>query len=150
MGKGACIANIMIIIYVTRTGGEEVDETYNTAWEGLWAFAEISFGIIVSCTFLLPKPVEAEGGKLCCIFSSLTRPFTSLTTGSIEILMPWKSKSTTSQKETLDSFTIHSAVNRPLANGDQIVGRHPGYEILADATDCSSFGTTNMDRFSNH
>lgn len=68
----------MIILYVTRIGQKNADVSYNTAGEGLWAFAEVSFGIIVTCTLSLPKFIEAEGTRIRGVFSSLTRPFSPL------------------------------------------------------------------------
>lgn len=67
----------MIIVYVNRMGGPSADIAYNTAWQGLWAFAEISFGLTVTGTFLLPKFIEAKGADLRGIFSLIARPFSS-------------------------------------------------------------------------
>jgi hypothetical protein len=91
----------MIIVYVTRLGGENADVSYNTAWQGLWAFAEISLGIIVTCMFSLPKFIEAKGAKLRGVFSNLARPFTSLTSGgSFGILMQSRKDTTGSRNDS--------------------------------------------------
>lgn len=66
----------MILVYLSRTAGPNADVSYNSAWLGLWALAEISVGVSVTGIFLLPKFVEAEGPKLRGV---LGRPFTSLT-----------------------------------------------------------------------
>ena len=126
----ACIANAMIIVYVTRLGGENADVSYNTAWQGLWAFAEISLGIIVACTFLLPKFIEAKGTKLRGVLSSLTRPFTSLSSGwSFGILMQSKKDTTPSHEVTLDRVTMigNSESDLPFATRDQDMERYPSY-----------------------
>ena len=117
----------MIIFYVTRLGGENADVSYNTAWQGLWAFAEISLGIIVICTFSLPKFIEAKGTQLRGVFLSITRPFTSLTLGgSFSILMQSKDTSA-SQEVTLDRvITIgHSESDLPFNNRDHGMETYP-------------------------
>ena len=80
------------------------DVSYNSAWLGLWAFAEISVGVSVTGTFLLPKFLEAEGPKLRGV---LGRPFTSLTRLSGR---QWKSPTASSQGEeeqvVLDTVTV--------------------------------------------
>ena len=65
----------MIIIYLSRMSGSNGDVSYNSAWLGLWAFAEVSVGVSVTGTFLLPKFLEAEGPRLRGV---LGRPLTSL------------------------------------------------------------------------
>lgn len=120
----ACIANVMIIFYVTRIGEQNADVSYNTAWEGLWAFAEISFGIIVTCTLSLPKFIEAEGKRIRGAFSSLTKPFTSLTSpGSFGNVMKSKEK-TAFEEMTLDRVTIIGHLERdlPFTNHYQGIG----------------------------
>ncbi|KAL8649407.1 MAG: hypothetical protein Q9226_005587 [Calogaya cf. arnoldii] len=57
-GLLACVANMMIIFYAVRIGQKDADVSYNSAFMGFWVFAEISLGIIVTCTFSLPKLVE--------------------------------------------------------------------------------------------
>lgn len=125
----------MIIIYVTRLGGENADVSYNTVWQGLWAFAEISLGIVVTCTFTLPKFIEAKGAKLRAVISSLTRPFTrsftSLTSGgSFGRLMQSKKDTTASEGVTLGSVAVigHSESELPFNNHDQDMERYPSYE----------------------
>lgn len=120
----------MIIVYVTCLGGQNTNVSYNTAWQGLWAFAEISLRIIVICTFLLPKFIEAKGTKLRGVFSSLTQPFTSLMSRSFGIPMQSKKDTAASQEVTLDRFTMiaHSESELPFTNRDQDVERYPSYE----------------------
>ncbi|KAL8852327.1 MAG: hypothetical protein Q9221_002823 [Calogaya cf. arnoldii] len=59
-GLLACVANMMIIFYAVRIGQKDADVSYNSAFMGFWVFAEISLGIIVTCTFSLPKLVESK------------------------------------------------------------------------------------------
>ena len=73
----ACIANAMVILYVARQDGATADISYNVAWMGLWAYAEIGLGIIVICTLSLPKFIEVKGKKVRIYFSGITRPFSS-------------------------------------------------------------------------
>ena len=65
----------MIIVYLVRVKGPDADVSYNFAWMGLWAVAEVTLGITVACTFFLPKFFKAKGAQLRGFFSSLTRPF---------------------------------------------------------------------------
>lgn len=105
----------MIILYVTRIGQKNADVSYNTAWEGLWALAEVSFGIIVTCTLSLPKFIEAEGTRIRGVFSSLMRPFYPLkSVGSFGSVMQSK-ETADSQEATLDRVTItgHSERSAP-------------------------------------
>lgn len=141
----------MIIVYVVRIRddkydivlydaagegfpGKSADVSYNTAWEGLWAFAEITFGIIVTCTFSLPKLIEAEGSKLQGAFSNLMRPFVLFKSlGFFRNSTQSKRDSSASQDLTLDSITMmkHSDSSRPTSDRVQDVERFPdenGYE----------------------
>lgn len=121
----------MIIIYVTRLGGENADVSYNTAWQGLWAFAEISLGIVVICTFSLPKFIEAKGKMLRGLLSSLTRPFTSLTSGlSLGALTQLKKDTSASREVTLDRVAVtgNSESELPFTNRDYNIDIHPSRE----------------------
>lgn len=69
----------MVILYVSRQSGATADISYNVAWMGLWAYAEIGLGLIVICTLSLPKFIEVKGKKLRIFLSSITRPFSSST-----------------------------------------------------------------------
>ncbi len=73
----ACIANAMVMLYVSRQSGAKADISYNVAWMGLWAYAEIGLGLIVICTLSLPKFIEVKRKKLRLFLSSITRPFSS-------------------------------------------------------------------------
>ena len=117
----------MIIVYVTRIGGQNADVSYNTAWEGLWAFAEISFGIIVTCTFTLPKFFEANGTKLRSVLSSIIRPFTSLTSGGS---FGSKKDTIASRDVELDKVNMIGQSDSELAfaNRDHDVERQPSHE----------------------
>ena len=67
----------MIIRYTIRASGDHADASWNFAWLGFWAFAEIGLGIIVICVLTLPKFVESKGKKVRLFFSSMVKPFTS-------------------------------------------------------------------------
>ena len=97
----------MIIVYFSRMAGTNADISYNTAWAGIWVFAEVSFGIIVTSTLFLPKFIEAEGTKLKNLASSLWRPFTSFTSeGSFGILSQSNKHSNAAQEVPLDTVRI--------------------------------------------
>lgn len=123
----------MMIFYLARMVGQNADVSYNTAWGGIWAFAEISLGITVSSMLLLPKFIEAKGTKLRGLFSSLTRSLTSLTS--------WEQskKDTTAPHEVrLDTFSMvgNSESDLVPANHDQDVERYPSYDdVHEDTTD---------------
>ena len=72
----ACIASVMIMVYVLRAVGGDPDNSYHNLWKGLWVLAEVSIGVSITGTFLLPKFIEAEGPKLRSVFLRLTRPLT--------------------------------------------------------------------------
>ena len=67
----------MVILYVSRQSGAKADISYNVAWMGLWAYAEIGLGLIVICTLSLPKFIEVKGKKLRTFLSSFSLPFSS-------------------------------------------------------------------------
>ena len=120
----------MIIVFLTRMGGDNADVSYNTAWLGLWVFAEIGLGITAACTFLLPKFIEAEGTKLRGVFSSLTRPFSSLTRGgSSGIRTQSKSGTIASEEVTTDTIKMlrHSESDLPSTHRDHDVERCPSF-----------------------
>ncbi len=119
----------MIIIYLYRMGGPNADISYNVCWLGLWVFAEISFGITVTGTFLLPKFIEAEGARLRGAFSSLTRPLTSLTSGSS--FGASKKDTSASQDVTLDTITM--------IGGSESDGASSRHEM--DVERCPSYGS---------
>lgn len=132
----------MIIVYVTRIRKKDADISYNVAWEGSWAIAEIGFGIIATCTFSLPKFIEAEGSKLRGVFSSLTRPLTSV--GFLGTLMRSKNDTTASQEVTVDRITIieHSESDLPFTNGDQDMERYSSYECVHSPANYPSVNAT--------
>jgi hypothetical protein len=66
----------MLIVYLTRMGGADADVSYNAAWMGLWAFAEISLGIVVTCMLSLPRLIEAKGQWVRDALSCMSKPFT--------------------------------------------------------------------------
>ena len=80
----ACIADGMVIFYVTHRIKRNADVSYNILFEGLWATVEIGFGIIVTCMFTLPKFIDAKGAKIQTLCLSLMRSVKSFTSGSSE------------------------------------------------------------------
>lgn len=73
----ACVANAMMFTHVVRMEGKAADASYNALWMTLWAYAEISLGIIVICTLTLPKFIDAKGKKLWGTFTKLARALKS-------------------------------------------------------------------------
>ena len=127
----------MIIIYVSRLGGSNADVSYNTAWEGLWGFAEISFGIIVACTFSLPKLLDAKGSLLRSVLSSFARPFTSLTSGGSF------GRSSSARRDTRDFQDV--AHDRATTTADyeaelSVIHRYEGSDIIPSEGD--EYGST--------
>ncbi|KAI4247214.1 MAG: hypothetical protein L6R40_001557 [Gallowayella cf. fulva] len=117
----ACIANAMVILYVSRQSGAEADISYNVAWMGLWAYAEIGLGLIVICTLSLPKFIEVKGKKLRLFLSSITRPFSSRS-GSWDKLrrsnrdvesLPRDGEETTGHQKTVGSATVYRLETLP-------------------------------------
>ncbi|KAL8914310.1 MAG: hypothetical protein Q9171_001030 [Xanthocarpia ochracea] len=78
IGLLACLANVCVIIYTVRMGEEDADFTYNAAWQCFWVYAEISLGIIVTCTLTLPKFIEARGKRLRAMALTISKPFGTL------------------------------------------------------------------------
>ncbi|KAL8925179.1 MAG: hypothetical protein Q9208_003684 [Pyrenodesmia sp. 3 TL-2023] len=98
-GLLACIANALIIYYSFLLGAK-ADVSYNAAWACLWAFAETTLGIIVICTFSLPKFIEAEGHMFRRAFHGIIRPFrTWSVSGSSAASDPYMSD--TASKDTV-------------------------------------------------
>lgn len=77
MIRRARIANFMRIIYTLYIGRPNTDVSYNAAWQGFWAYAEISLGLIVTCTLTLPRLVKAKDKQLRAVMSSISGPFGS-------------------------------------------------------------------------
>ena len=131
----------MILFYLSRFSGSNADISYNSAWLGLWAFAEISVGLSVTGTFLLPKFLEAEGPKLRDV---LGRPLTSLTRISGR---QWKNLTASSQEEervTLDTVTMimgrHSSSRSDTITSSSL--HHDHYEEEDIERQCIATATT--------
>ena len=140
----ACVANVMIIVYLNRIGGENADVAYNTAWEFLWAIAEISFGLTVAGAFSLPKFIEAKGTMLRGIFSNLTRPFTSITSGgSSGIIMQSRKETTAPPEATQDTVTMIGNSESSSIHPDHDIERYPSYEGVHDPAKYPSVNVTN-------
>ena len=120
----------MSIVYLVSMGGHDADVSYNTAWVGIWVLAEVNLGITVTGTVMLPKFIEAKGTKLRGIFSGLTRPLTSLTSGvSLGSFIQAK-RGAAAQEVALDTLTIvgRSESDMGSNNQDQDVERYPSSE----------------------
>ncbi|KAI4212864.1 MAG: hypothetical protein L6R36_009472 [Xanthoria steineri] len=105
IGLIACIANAMVILYVSRQDGSTADISYNVAWMGLWAYAEIGLGIIVICTLSLPKFIEVKGKKVRIFLSGITRSFSSRSGGSWDKLQRSKTSDFESMAPHVDETT---------------------------------------------
>ena len=64
----ACVTSIMRTYYTWRVI-QSPDITYNLCIMGLWAYAEISIGILVSCLPVLPKFFKNFGPRIYGFFS---------------------------------------------------------------------------------
>ena len=132
----------MIIVYLNRIGAENADVSYNTAWEGLWAFAEISFGLTVTGAFSLPKFIEAKGTMLRGFFSNLTRPFTSLTSGGPSgIIMQSRNNTTAPQEATQDTVTMIGGSESSSTHCDHDIERYPYGEGIQESASYPSVNT---------
>lgn len=132
----------MMIFNVTSFVVNNADISYNTYSEGMWAVAEISFGIIVTCTFSLPKFIEAKGTKIRGVLSSLTRPFASLTS----VVSFSRMDATASPDLTLDRVSGggHSESNISFAaSRDREIERYLPEEGVQTSAKYPSFDITN-------
>lgn len=136
----ACIANGMMIVYTTRVQKKNADISYLLLWLGLWASAEISFGIIVTCVFTLPKFIKAKGAKIQDICSSPTRHSMSFMSGSFGHLMQSNKNTSASQGMTFNGVETsdHSAGDLSFANRDQDLESYPSQEDTYDVNKYSS------------
>ena len=112
---------------------------------GLWVFAEISFGITVTGTFLLPKFIEAKGAKIRNVCFSLTRPLTSFTSKlSFGNLLQSRKGTEATQEVSLDTVTIlgNSGNDISFTNPDQDAESHQSYKGVHDPANYTSVNTT--------
>ena len=94
-------------------GEEDADFTYNAAWQCFWVYAEISLGIIVTCTLTLPKFIEARGKKLRAMAWTILKPFGTLAHSTRSRLV--KTDATVPSDSTAtDSFKWRRAENQSL------------------------------------
>ena len=100
----------MIIFFTVRAGRKNADVSYNAFWMCLWSYAEISLGIIVSCTLSLPKFIEAKGKKMllavCGVTRHLSPPISSLPT-----LVRWLRHDSSSSSSSTSDVTIREKGN---------------------------------------
>ena len=109
----------MMLFYLFRMYNYNPDISYNSAWLGLWALAELSIGVSVTGTFFLPKFLEAEGPKLRVV---LGRAFASLTRISGR---QWKNPTASSHQEeeeavALDIVNVIMGQDAPLRSDTMI------------------------------
>jgi hypothetical protein len=62
--------------------GKQADLSYEFAWMGMFAYAEISLGLIVACALALPKLLRAKGAGVTRIGSFVSRVLSPFATGS--------------------------------------------------------------------
>ena len=123
----------MLIVYLNRIGGDNADVSYNIAWEFMCAIAEISFGLTVAGAFSLPKLVEAKSTTLRRIFSSLKRPFTSITSGSSSgIIMQSRVETNPPPGAMTDEATLIGNSERSSIQPDHDIERYPSYDGVHD------------------
>ena len=69
----------MVIYYLAKMAmsGASADRSYNAAWLSLWSYAELSLGILVTCTLSVPKFAEAEGERIRRACRRITMPVRS-------------------------------------------------------------------------
>lgn len=91
----------MAIVYIVRLS-KQPDNSYNTLWEGLWVYAEISLGIILICLMTLPKFIQAKGDRIQNVCWNLTRPVVSLASDFVEHLVHSSTNSIPSRATTLN------------------------------------------------
>ncbi len=124
----------MIMVYVLRAARSHADESYNDFRINIWAFVEVSVGVSVIGTFMLPKFLEAKGPKLLGVFSRLTRPFTS--GRRFGVLVQWKGDIMVAPQELApdDKITMmeHPSESdlEASTNHDDDVERYPSYEAV--------------------
>lgn len=68
----------MLLFYATRMNKPSADVSFIMGWMMCLALVELSLGISVACTLILPKLFEAKGQNVQAAFSILARPFTSV------------------------------------------------------------------------
>ena len=120
----------MIMVYLIRAAN--TDASYNDCWMGLWVLAEVSIGVSISGTFLLPKFFEAEGPKLRGVFSRLTRSLTFRRRSRIPVQWKEDARFASQEQEPDNTFAMneHSSKNNLVAptKHDRDVERCPSYE----------------------
>lgn len=135
----------MVILYLIKMQRDIRDVSYNCAWLGLWVIAEISLGITLIGTIMLPKFIEVEGSKLRGVFSNLARPFVLLMSGKFfGILMRGRKDEIASREVELDTVTVirNSESDLSSMNRDRDIERYPSYEDLDNSRKYPSLDAT--------
>ena len=130
----------MMMVYLLRAARENADDSYDDFCIILWALAEVSIGVSVIGTFMLPKFIEAEGPKLLGVFSRLARPLTS--GRRFGVLAQWKEDTMVASQELAPGDKVmmieHSSESDLGAstNQDHDMERYPSYEGAQNRQDC--------------
>ena len=123
----ACVASVMMMVYVARGVGENSDDSYNDFWMIQWVLAEVSIGVSITGTFSLPKFIEAEGPKLQAVFSRLTRPLVFGRRSAVSGQGKEDARIAPQEREPHDTFAMyeHSSESKLVAsmNNDRDVER---------------------------
>ena len=129
------------MVYLLRAVQGDADKSFNDFRINISAFAEVSVGVSVIGTFMLPKFLEANCPKLLGVLSRFTRHFTS--GRRFGVLVRWKGDTMVASQEFAHSDKI-TIVEQPSesdleasTNHDDDMERYPSYEGVHNCQDCS-------------
>lgn len=110
----ATFASAMRIYYIMKLHDQEdrADTSYELAWMGLWAWAEISLGIICACSFSLPKVWREKSVGMRRGLSRINQSFVSIELNFSTFIS--KPRSKTQKSQTQASTGLYKKGN-PLA-----------------------------------
>ena len=95
------------MVYVIRNIENIADNSYNNFWMSLCVLAEVSIGVSITGTFILPKFIESEGPKLRAVFVRLTRPLTFRRRSGIPVQRKEDARVASEEREPDDTFAMH-------------------------------------------
>ena len=102
----------MVIYYLAQMAmsGASADWSYNAAWLSLWSYAELSLGVLVTCTLSVPKFAKVEGERTRRACRIITMPFRSSVGSSNNFLRSAKEDdgSATEDTSTRDGTGVES------------------------------------------
>ena len=132
----ACVASVMMMVYVIRGVDQNSDHSYNDFWMILWVLVEVSIGVSILGTFSLPKFIEAKGPKLRGFFLHLTRPLTFGRRSAAPVQRMEDARVTPEERKSSDTFATyeHSSESKLVAfmNHDRDVERCASDEDVHD------------------